>query len=413
MKESEYLDLMNGLDARYPEEAVSRLSGNAIPDSETAFTAVPVTRTPRRIFAGVMTAFAAAACVFAVTVLLPKLGRGPESVNPASSQPGTDFERETAVTDSTEENPVSWAHTMPGETEVGCTDTAPGDAVATTLKTHNNTMPNTGEGAVEYTTSGAVSAGATVTGVTSNLYTTTVIETPQVKLVQNKLGYYVLEVQSGYHASVRIKAEDQPAFTLNASQSAHIVKLMADEKLEPCGDKIMPSGASPDKYLDERLTVELIGTDICWELSRFKVADLNLIQVDGVYYQGKTADAAKQIRQYAQYCMDGEEFVIHLPADYSGYAVIFTIACTQNPVILSQEDTGYILKQMTEAKLTEIPTPELPCGGPISVNLGFTQWDIYTEDIVSIDNKFYRDSTGALAELERYALGFLGGERPE
>ena len=101
MKESEFLDLMNGLDARYADETVSRLHQEAVTADEAEFTAVAPVRRPRRLFAGIMTAAAAAACVVTVTVLLPKLRNTPEVVKTPSVQSAADL-TDPQQTDCTE-----------------------------------------------------------------------------------------------------------------------------------------------------------------------------------------------------------------------------------------------------------------------------------------------------------------------
>ena len=413
MKESEYLDLMNGLDTRYTDETVNRLSGN------TGFEAVPLTdtapnrRRKLRITAGLLAAGAAAVCALAVTVMLQGHRQEPEMITPAAKQTGSDFVLVTQQ--NTGETPVSLGTAEERvETTNRTNDNNTVTITETTTRAAGIHTDNSLESVVESTTkiSSAASGVETVTGITS-----VTKAAAAVTFEQDARGYFRLAVPADYQGTVGIQSEEDTATALTASQSAHLLKLMADEKLERLGESVIPSGRSVDKYLDSHLAVELNGTDIRWDIYNFKVAALDIVKINGEYYQGKTADALKQIRQYADYCLhpDREYYTIHLPAGFTGQALVSTIVCSSNPVVLSNEDTGFILKKMIEAKLYEIPTPELPCGGPITVELDGAgiRWDIYTTEIVSIDGKFYRDSNGSLADLELYALGFLGGERPE
>lgn len=414
MKESEYLDMMNGLDARYADETVSRFRDASIPEAEAEFTAVTSVRRPRRIFAGLMTAGAAAVCVLTLTVLLPKLRNNPEVLLPQSGQSAADtiletsrnFTEEAGNATSEDGNPL--VTTAVGMTEIGSEQTAANATVTSGGETVNTTAKTT-----DSTVTSAAQTGTTVG------YTVSTSEPPVPMMgMDSDDGPYVLWVPDGYHGTVTIRDEKNGSKVLTAEQSAHMIKLMHDEKLVTDEKLFKNLGSSADKYLDSHLTVKLNDTDVQWDLYRFKVADLDIVSVNGKYYKGRTADAISQIRQYAEFCMDDEFFVIHLPSGYTGQASVYALIPVQagaQPVALSSEDTGHLLKLMTETKLTEIPTPELPTGGPIVVSLdgcGIT-WNIHTSEIVEIDKKFYRDSSGKLKDLEMYALGFLSGIRAE
>ena len=347
MKESDYLDLMNGLDARYADETVRRLSG------DTEFEAISVTaenrtiRRNRRLFAGVMTAAAAAACVFSVTVLLLRLRRNPEVITPAAAHSDTEPVYEVDLPTSV----TNLEHT---------------DAVEETRKADGTT-------------------------------TKAVVMQPDLKSRQGK---------------VLFQNNNSGPTELTEEQSAHIKQLMSSAKLvrinEP--DEVWFGGYASHNTITIIISnVKSEDADYSWTF----YGD-SIVYIDGVFYQNKTADTLHQIIQYGSYCVSinnqEQPFVIHLPEGFSGNSLIYTIPCAQNPAVLSNQDSGFIIQKMTEAKLSEIPVYDLPDGGPITVELegAGIRWDIYSDTVVMIDGKFYEDSTDTLKEIEIYALGFLG-----
>lgn len=436
MKESEYIDMMNGLDARYAGETVKRLSGDA------GFEAVPVSaenRTIRRnsrLIAGVLTAAAAAACVLSVTILLPKLRSNPEVVTPAATQSDTES--------------VYEVDTRSGETNPGCTEIIPETSYSdsdSTVDTQtyieassgNTEVRTTADTETAYTTvssQGQTLVSATTKTVSSE--TTAVTSEPARTPVMMKFSdeadalWYSLWLPTNYHGTVNIKTDANGTQTLTEVQSSYILQQMSGAKLIRYDEQLISPGGQNSRYITSHIAVELNGTNIRWDLYRSDVAQIALVWIDGVCYLDQNAcgsnsislkyynpehDALEQIIQYADYVLNPEKnlLVIHLPAGYTGQALVSTITCPQNPIVIPSESTGFILKKMIEAKLTEIPKRDLPTGGPVTVELDGTgiRWDIYTDTVAVIDGKFYEDSSGALRDIELYALGFLGGMRPE
>lgn len=384
MKESEFLDLMNGLDARYADETVSRLHQETVSDDEAGFTAAAPVRSPRRLFAGVLTAAAAAACVFTVTVLLPRLKNDPEVITPAAakSEPDPVYEVDLPADATGHEVTTPAQNTKEG-------------LVSVTTRTTEITAANA--------TSTSTSAGQTVTAVTPN----EILQPYNIHMPDGCQLFRIMLLDLNFEGKVRVKNKTKGPEILNNEQTGHILNLLSSARLMPVDP---PDGISSG----DRCAIELLDTDI--RIEAIELNDARYILIDGSCYKDHTADSVKQVMQYADYCltMNDPEFVIHLPSGYTDHALVYTITCAQDPIQLSNENTGYILKKMTEAKLTEIPKRDLPCGGPITVELEGTgiRWDIYTDTVVIIDGKYYEDSSGALRDIEMYALGFLG-DRPE
>ena len=439
MKESEFLDLMNGLDARYADETVSRLHQEAVTADEAEFTAVAPVRRPRRLFAGIMTAAAAAACVVTVTVLLPKLRNNPEVVKTPSVQSAADLTdpqqtdcTETGRTPYTEEDAQNGSE-IP-KTAVRVTDSLETTAERKTEVQDPESVTSVSESPAQTLVSATTATFASSASSGSGTTGTTADQTPMPVMKQYSYDgtvWYSLWLPTNYCGTVTVTNDAHGTQKLNDEQAGYILSLMSGAKLVPYEERLIPRGGQNSSYLTAHCSVELNGTGIRWDVYRNSVSQTGMVWIDGVCYYDQNAcgsnsiilkyynaeqDAAEQIIQYTETLLnsDPDYFVMHLPDGYTGRALVYTITCAQNPIQLTQGETNFILTKMNEAKLTECPARDLPTGGPITVELEGTgiRWDIYTDTVVVIDGKYYEDSTLAVQDIEMYALGFLR-ERPE